>query len=151
MQGLWKDLENLITILGQFAKLRSYRLCSVTSVFLMATTLLPLIELSWNVIFENFSKISRGKSSSFEICHKFRVFYKIRNCIYHNIASVHFKVRTVSRKFWKNQEAHCKYIYIYIYIFLKPCHIWNNVKDTAERETSHRRKYNTEHGICIPD
>jgi hypothetical protein len=126
MQGSWKDLEKVITILDQFAKLRIYRICSVTSVCLKATTLLPLIELSWNVIFKNFSKLSRGKSSSFEICHQVWVFYKMRNCIYHNIASVCIKVRNVSRKLWKKSRS------ILYNFFLKSCRSLNNVNDTAE-------------------
>jgi len=49
---------------------------SDTSVFLIATSLLPLVEKLGNVILEHFCKIFGGKSISFEILQKFRVFYK---------------------------------------------------------------------------
>ena len=83
-----KTLGNLNTILGDFAKPRSASIYFVMSVFLIATTPIPLGGLSWNFIFEYFWEICGEKSSSFAIRQACRVFYTRCKWIYHNISSV---------------------------------------------------------------
>jgi hypothetical protein len=51
------------------------------SVCLHGTTLLPLDEFSWSLIFEDFSKICRENSSFIKIKHEKRVLY-MTTCVY---------------------------------------------------------------------
>ena len=68
------------------------------SVFLIATTRIPLGEMPWNFILEYSSATYWEKWSSIQFWQAFWLFYKVHACIYHNFSSVLLKVRSVSNK-----------------------------------------------------
>jgi len=80
----------LIYISEEFAKLRSAIINRVMSVFLIATTPIPLSGLTWNLMFEYFSEICGEKSRSFGIQRSCRVFYKRPKWVYRNISYIFF-------------------------------------------------------------
>jgi hypothetical protein len=61
--------------LGAFAKLRNATISFVMSVCPQGTTRLPLDRFSWNLIFEDFSKICRKISSFIKMWQEKRVLY----------------------------------------------------------------------------
>jgi len=64
--GIWEmSPENLQTILGEFAKLRTVSVLSTLSAFLIAKARNSLGKLWWPWIFEYFSEICGEKSNSF--------------------------------------------------------------------------------------
>jgi len=123
-----KTLVYLITISDKFAELQSVSVFSTLSVFLIATTRIPHLKFSWNLIFDYVPEICGVKPRSFEIWQTCRVFCKRNSCSYHNIPSVILEIRNDSSKFVKNQEAHS----IACLIFPKRLPIWNTVRYTAE-------------------
>jgi hypothetical protein len=82
----------LIYISEEFVKLRSATIYRVMSVFLIATTPIPLSGLTWNLMFEYFSEICGEKSRSFGIQRSCRVFYKRPKWVYRNISYIFFYV-----------------------------------------------------------
>ena len=119
-----KTPGNLITILDEFAKLRSASIYFIMSAFPIATTPISLGGLSWNLMFEYFWEICGVKSSYFEIKQACRVFYRRCKWIYHNASSVLLKIRNIS-----SISLNPEILSILFSIISKT---WNTVKDTAE-------------------
>ena len=84
MQCLRKDTRKPNNNFRWVGKITNLEFYSVVWVFLITTTRIPLGDLSSYLIFEYFSTICGGKSSSFENWQECCLIYKRNTCIYRN-------------------------------------------------------------------
>ena len=133
-----KTLGNLITILGDFAKLRSASIYFVMSVFLIATTRIPLGGLSWNLMFEYFWEICGVRSSYFEIRQACRVFYRRSKWIYRNVSSVLPKKGTFQTIFFLKKSRNTFYSLFNFIENLKYCKSYSRGRQAADENIIQR-------------
>ena len=104
---IWeKTLEYLTTILVVFTKFRIVSVFSALSVFLIATTRIPLAKLPLKWIFDYFPEICWVKSSSLEIWQTCRVLYERNTCCYYNIPSVFLEIKKKIKQFLLKFKKH---------------------------------------------
>jgi hypothetical protein len=90
--------------LGPFAKLWRATISFVLSVCSHEITRLPLDVFSWNLIFENFSKICRKIKVSLTSYKKKRYFTWRHIYVYDSISLIFFRI-TCMRQTWENQNT----------------------------------------------
>ena len=110
-----------VAILGAFPKLRKATMSFVMSVRPHGTPQLPLAGVSWNLIFEDFSKICRENSSLIKIGQEWRALYMETDTIFFIISRPFLlRMRNASDKSCReNQNTHFVFSNVFRKSFLR--------------------------------